>query len=121
MSLKERIEKVFADLFPINRSLTGKGVHETLNYLLENFSLNARKGVFSGKNLMITGGLEKMSRAEAKTLAEENGAKVFGSLSKKLNYLVVGNSKPTKSKIEKAESLNIKILNEEEWYKLLKF
>ena len=47
--------------------------------------------------------------------------KFLGSLSKKLNYLVVGNSKPTKSKIEKAESLNIKILNEEEWYKLLKF
>ena len=88
---------------------------------IENFSLVTKSGVFSGKNLMITGGLEKMSRAEAKTLAEENGAKVFGSLSKKLNYLVVGNSKPTRSKIEKAESLKIKILSEEEWYKLLKF
>ena len=99
-----------------------KIVESLINHLdIENFSLVAKKGIFSGKNLMITGGLEKMSRAEAKTLAEENGAKVFGSLSKKLNYLVVGNSKPTRSKIEKAESLNIKILNEEEWYKLLKF
>ena len=99
-----------------------KIVESLINHLdIENFSLVAKKGIFSGKNLMITGGLEKMSRAEAKTLAEENGAKVFGSLSKKINYLVVGNSKPTKSKIEKAESLNIKILNEEEWYKLLKF
>ena len=99
-----------------------KIVKSLINHVdIQNFSPTTKKGVFSGKNLMITGGLEKMSRAEAKTLAEENGAKVFGSLSKKLNYLVVGNSKPTRSKIEKAESLNIKILNEEDWYKLLKF
>ena len=98
-----------------------KIVESLINHLdIENFSLVAKKGIFSGK-IDDNWRLEKMSRAEAKTLAEENGAKVFGSLSKKLNYLVVGNSKPTKSKIEKAESLNIKILNEEEWYKLLKF
>ncbi len=49
MSLEERIEKVFADLFPINRSLTGKGVYETFNYLLENFSLNGElKSIPSG-------------------------------------------------------------------------
>ena len=44
---------------------------------------------------MFTGGFEKMSRSEAKSLAEENGAKILGSVSKKLNYLVIGNSKPT--------------------------
>ena len=48
---------------------------------------------------MFTGGFEKMSRSEAKALAEENGAKILGSVSK-LNCLVIGNSKPTK-KIEK--------------------
>ena len=48
---------------------------------------------------MFTGGFEKMSRSEAKAIAEENGAKILGSISKKLNYLVIGNSKPTKKKI----------------------
>ena len=39
---------------------------------------------------MFTGGCEKMSRSEAKVLAEENGAKILGSVSKKLDYLVIG-------------------------------
>ena len=68
---------------------------------------------------MFTGGLEKMSRSEAKNLAEENGAKILGSVSKKLNYLVIGNSKPTKKKIEKARELKVDIINEETWYDLL--
>ena len=45
---------------------------------------------------MFTGGFEKMSRSEAKAVAEENGAKILGTVSKKLDYLVIGNSKPTK-------------------------
>lgn len=49
MSLERRVEKVFSDLFPINRSLTGKGVHQTLNYLLENFLPNGElKSIPSG-------------------------------------------------------------------------
>ena len=79
-----------------------------------------KAGSLSGKSVLITGGLEKLSRAEAKNLAEENGAKVLGGISRKLNYLVIGNSKPTKSKIEKAKSLGIKIVTETEWYKILK-
>ena len=71
------------------------------------------------KNIMFTGGFEKISRSEAKALTEENGGKVLASVSKKLSILVVGNSKPTKKKIEKAKSLNIKVLNEDQWYKLL--
>jgi DNA ligase (NAD+) len=68
---------------------------------------------------MFTGGFEKISRSEAKSIVEDNGGKVLGSLSKKLNFLVVGNSKPTKSKIDKAKDLNIKIITEDEWYELL--
>ncbi len=68
---------------------------------------------------MFTGGFEKISRSEAKSIVEDNGGKVLGSLSKKLNFLVVGNSKPTKSKIDKAKILNIEIIAEDEWYKLL--
>ena len=68
---------------------------------------------------MFTGGFEKMSRSEAKALAEENGAKILGTVSKKLDYLVIGNSKPTKKKIEKAKELKINIMTEENWYNLL--
>ena len=79
----------------------------------------SQNGVFINKSIMFTGGFEKMSRSEAKALAEENGAKILGSISKKLNYLVIGNSKPTRKKIEKAKELKINIMTEENWYKLL--
>ena len=68
---------------------------------------------------MFTGGLNKMSRAEAKALVEKEGGKILGTASKKLDYLVVGNSKPTHKKVEKAKQLNIKILDENSWYDLL--
>ena len=68
---------------------------------------------------MFTGGLEKISRSEAKSLTEDNGGKVLGSISKKLDILVVGEIKPTKKKIDKAKELKIQILNEKDWYKLL--
>ena len=74
---------------------------------------------FSNKNIMFTGGFEKMSRSEAKLLVENNGGKVLGSISKKLDILVMGNSKPTKKKIENARKLNIKIISERDWYKIL--
>ncbi len=86
---------------------------------IEDFKKINKKGKFSNKNIMFTGGFEKMSRSEAKAIAEENGAKILGSVSKKLDYLVIGNSKPTKKKIEKAKELKINIMTEENWYKLL--
>ena len=73
----------------------------------------------SNKSVMFTGGFEKMSRSEAKALAEENGAKILGTVSKKLDYLVIGNSKPTRKKIEKAKELKVNIMTEENWYNLL--
>ena len=68
---------------------------------------------------MFTGGFEKISRSEAKALTEDNGGKVLGTISKKLDMLVVGGSKPTKKKIDKAKELKIQIINENDWYKLL--
>ena len=68
---------------------------------------------------MFTGGFEKISRSEAKSLVEENGGKVLSSISKKLNILVTGNNKPTKSKIEKAKELGVNIISEDDWYKFL--
>jgi DNA ligase (NAD+) len=77
------------------------------------------KGIFANKTIMFTGGMEKMSRSEAKALVESEGGKVMGDVSKKLNYFVVGNSKPTKSKLDKAMQLKIEIINEDKWYQLL--
>ena len=52
-------------------------------------------------------------------MVENNGGKVLGSVSKKLDVLVAGDLKPTKKKIEKAKELNIQIINEKDWYRLL--
>jgi len=79
----------------------------------------SKSGIFYGKTIMFTGGLSKMSRAEAKALVEKEGGKILGATSKKLDYLVVGNSKPTPKKVEKAKQLNIKILDENSWHGLL--
>ena len=76
-------------------------------------------GIFSGKTIMFTGGLSKMSRPEAKALVEKEGGKILGTASQKLDYLVVGDSKPTQKKVEKAKQLNIKILDENSWYGFL--
>ena len=86
---------------------------------IEDFKNLNKKGKFSNKNLMFTGSFEKISRSEAKALAEDNGGKVLGTISKKLDMLVVGASKPTKSKIDKAKELKIKVIHEKDWYKLL--
>ena len=91
-----------------------------IKYLkVENFKTLNKNGKFSGKTIMFTGGFKKISRSEAKSLVEENGGKVLGSISKKLNILVVGNNKPTKSKIEKSKELGINVISENDWYKFL--
>ena len=86
---------------------------------IKDFKTHNKKGKFSNKTIMFTGGFEKMSRSEAKSLVENNGGKVLGTISKKLDILVIGNSKPTKKKIEKAKELNIKTIKESDWYKIL--
>jgi DNA ligase (NAD+) len=89
------------------------------NLKIENSKVLNKNGKLSGKTIMFTGGFEKISRSEAKSLVEENGGKVLGSISKKLNILVTGNNKPTKSKIKKAKELGINITQESDWYKFL--
>ena len=86
---------------------------------ISDFKTPSKKGRLSNKSVMFTGGFKKMSRSEAKSIAEENGAKILGSVSKNLNYLVIGDSKPTKKKIEKAKKLKIDLITEEKWYDLL--
>ena len=76
-------------------------------------------GLFNNKTFMLTGKLEGISRAEAKSLIEENSGSIISNVSKKLDYLIIG-EKPTKRKIEAAKDLKIKILNQKEWSSMLK-
>ena len=105
--------------FFLNKTNT-RIIEELINKLnIKDFVTQKSGGKFSNKKLMFTGGFKDMSRSEAKEVAEKNGGKVLGSISKKLDYLVVGDSKPTKSKIEQAKQLNIKIILEKDWNKIL--
>ena len=93
---------------------------EFINELeISEYKSRNKNGIFSDKRIMFTGGFKEMSRSEAKAITENSGGKVLGSVSRKLDYLVVGDSKPTKKKVDKAKDLNIKILTEKEWRKIL--
>ncbi len=77
-----------------------------------------KKGKLKDKNFLVTGKLNGISRAEIKSLIEENSGTTVSSVSKKLNYLIVGD-KPTKKKIENAQKLKIKIIDQGEFLKML--
>tara|TARA_B100000902_G_C26881728_1_gene702966 strand:- start:94 stop:693 length:600 start_codon:yes stop_codon:yes gene_type:complete len=77
-----------------------------------------KNGPLKNKAFMFTGKLKDISRAEAKSLIENNSGSIVSNVSKKLNYLIIGD-KPTKNKIDKAKELKVKILSQEEWFKML--
>ena len=77
-----------------------------------------KDGPFANKTFMITGKLKDISRAEAKSLIEQNSGSIVSNVSKKLNFLIIGD-KPTKRKVDAAKELKIKILNQSEWSKML--
>ena len=81
----------------------------------------SKKGKFINQTFMFTGGMSKMSRSEAKKIVENEGGKVLGSPSKKLNYLISGDSKPTIKKINQAKEIGVKVLSEKDWYRLIDF
>ena len=76
-------------------------------------------GFLKDKTFMITGKLSGISRAELKSLIEQNSGAIVSSVSKKLNYLVAG-EKPTKRKIDIANQLKIRIINQDDLFKMLK-
>ena len=87
---------------------------ELNNILMVQDQKNPKKdGIFKDKTFMFTGKLDGISRAEAKSLIEQNSGTIISNVSKKLNYLIIGD-KPTKRKILHAKELKVKIISQKE-------
>ena len=85
---------------------------------IENSVAAKKDGLLNNKTFMLTGKLEGMSRAEAKSLIEQNSGSIISNVSKKLDYLIIGD-KPTKRKVATAKDMKIKILNQYDLLKML--
>ena len=96
---------------------------ETLRGLGLNFSFlgstsKAASSYFSGKTCVLTGTLDSMGRKEASDILENLGAKVTGSVSKATDVVIAGHD--AGSKLDKAQSLGITVINESEFLELIK-
>ena len=92
---------------------------ESLGINLKNTNKKVEtKGVLNQQTFLFTGSLPTLKRSEAEELVEKNGGKLLGSVSSKLNFLVVGED--AGSKLDKAKKISsIKILSEEEFLKMV--
>ena len=96
-----------------------KVLNELEKILTINNTVSERKnGLLKDKTFLVTGKLNEISRAEVKSLIEENSGSTVSSVSKKLNYLIIGD-KPTKKKVENAKELKIKIIDQDQFLKML--
>ena len=86
--------------------------------IIKNAVQNSDNGLLKNKTFLVTGKLNEISRAEVKSLIEENSGKTISSVSKKLNFLIIG-EKPTKKKVDYAKQLNIKVIDQAEFLKML--
>ena len=88
------------------------------NLIIENVALINNKGLLKNKTFLLTGKLNGISRAEAKSLIEQNSGKIISNVNKKLDYLITG-EKPTTKKVNTATELNIKVIGQKELMKML--
>ena len=86
--------------------------------LIKDANINSVDGLLINKTFLVTGKLNGISRAEVKSLIEENSGKTISSVSKKLNFLIIG-EKPTKKKVDYAKLLKIKVIAQAEFLKML--
>ena len=86
--------------------------------LIKDAIQNSDDGLLNNKTFLVTGKLNGISRAELKSLIEENSGKTVSSVSKKLNYLIIGD-KPTKKKIDNAKQLKIDVIDQVEFMRML--
>jgi DNA ligase (NAD+) len=98
-----------------NRGIVDRLVKE-LDEILDAEKPKSNSAV-AGKTVVFTGSLEKMTRDEAKAMAERLGAKAAGSVSKKTDYVVAGPG--AGSKLAEAQKHGVTVLTEDEWLKLV--
>ena len=75
-------------------------------------------GLLKNKTFMLTGKLNGISRAEGKSLIEQNSGKIINNVNKKLDFLILG-EKPTLKKVNAAKELGIEVITQEAWMKML--
>tara|TARA_B100000767_G_scaffold270338_1_gene293824 strand:- start:50 stop:1831 length:1782 start_codon:yes stop_codon:yes gene_type:complete len=107
----------------IDKFFSNNTNQKIINELQKILKIDDVKKIKSGGKLMnltfmLTGKLTNMSRSEAKHLIEQNSGSIISNVSKNLDYLIIG-EKPTKRKIDLAKELNVKILSQSEWLKIL--
>ena len=86
--------------------------------VIKDAKIQDASGLLKDKTFMLTGKLNGISRAEAKSLIEENSGTSVSSITKKLNYLIIG-EKPTRKKVDMAKELNISILDQKQFLKMV--
>ena len=86
--------------------------------VIKNVEVLQKNGLLKSKSFLVTGKLSGISRAEVKSLIEENSGNTVSSVSNKLDYLITG-EKPTKRKVDNAKQLKIKIISQFEFLKML--
>ena len=100
---------------------TNLDVLENLEKVLnvKNAEIKKTNGLLNNKTFMFTGKLVNMSRSEAKSIIEQNSGSIVSNVTKKLDYLIVG-EKPTSRKVDAARNFKVKILDQFSWLKMLK-
>ena len=104
--------------FFFNKSNRGVLLELGKKLKIESVTPKDKNGLLKDKTFMLTGKLDGISRAEAKSLIENNSGKIISNVNKKLNYLIIG-EKPTIKKVNSAKDLKIKIIDQIEWLKML--
>jgi DNA ligase (NAD+) len=113
----EVVADAIVEFFKERRNRTA--IEELLEEIeVEPMEAVAKDSVVSGKTVVFTGALEKMTREEAKAMAERLGAKVAGSVSKKTDYVIAGPG--AGSKLAEAKKHGVNVLSEDDWFKLIK-
>ena len=103
----KRKTKEFTILFSGKKKLT-----------INNAEISIQNGKLSNKTFLVTGKLSGISRSEIKSLIEKNSGKILSNVNKKLDFLITG-EKPTTKKVNLANELGIKIINQDDLLKML--
>ena len=119
VSIDQIGEKVANDLVSYFNSDSNQNIFEKLlrNITVDTYENSFKESPYTGKTIVLTGTLNNMSRDEAKYAIQNMGAKIVNTVSKNTDFVIVGENPG--SKVKKAIELNIKIINQDEWMKII--